>query len=282
MPEAHFSERRVSTFSIDRLIPVMQKAAEFNHIVIEPHIAEDPHFWYLTARSYVTHSERIMQMSEQMAQDMSKSMRKKLAFTNALDESHARFLLEQKASKDPLTGAANRGALDEYLLKLTQHPRPDHFDVVVMLDIDNFKKFNDTYGHSYGDAVLINLVKLLNSSTRGIDLVGRFGGEEFVLVMPERANFESGWQQKCLARIEKIRLKIQNDLAIMTDESSGTVIRDPITASFGVIAIGPGVKSHSMTMEDVNRIVYEEVDHYLYVAKHSGKNRIESPLSDYI
>lgn len=281
MPEVQFSERKVSPPSMDRLIPLMKKATERKGISINPELAHDPHFWYLTARSYATHSERILQASKQTSQAVGKDLRKNLALVNAVSESNSRYTLEQLAAKDPLTGAANRRAMSEYLLKLLQHPRPDSLDIVVMLDIDNFKSFNDEYGHLCGDAVLINLVKLLNDSTRGIDLVGRFGGEEFLLVMPERATYEKGWEEKSIARIEKIRQNIENNLAAMASETSGKAITGPITASFGMIALGQAVKSRAMTSSGVDW-VYEEVDHYLSTAKKSGKNKVESPLLDHV
>jgi len=275
MPEINYSERIVSSPSIGRLIPLMQKAAESNHIAIKPQLAKDPHFWYLTARSYATHSERVMDISKLTFQYVNKDMRKSLAFVDAISESTTRYAVEQLAAKDSLTGASNRGALDEYLLRLLQHSRSDSLDIVAMLDIDHFKKINDEFGHVCGDHVLQNLVKILFDATRGIDMVARYGGEEFVLVMPERAHFEPGWEQKCLSRIEIIRKKIEKELATMVSKTSGHEIKGPITASFGVIALGPAARPELSW-------VYGEVDHYLYAAKNSGRNRIESSLMDYI
>ena len=94
--------------------------------------------------------------------------------------------LDQRASTDPLTGLANRSTFDARLASLSgyfdRYARP--FSVVA-LDVDFFKKFNDTWGHEAGDRVLQHVAELLQSTVRDVDLPARLGGEEFVVLLPE-------------------------------------------------------------------------------------------------
>ena len=112
-----------------------------------------------------------------------------------------RIQLQELAIRDPLTGVFNRRyfaeALDNETARSIREKTP--FSIIV-LDVDHFKKVNDTYGHKCGDVVLQSLAKFLLQNTRRSDIVCRFGGEEFVILMPdaavdsalERAEFFSG------------------------------------------------------------------------------------------
>jgi diguanylate cyclase (GGDEF)-like protein len=94
--------------------------------------------------------------------------------------------LREQSVRDPLTGLFNRRFLDEALEQEWHRANRQETPLcLVMLDIDHFKPFNDTYGHQAGDTVLRDLGKFLLGSTRGSDVVGRFGGEEFMIVMPD-------------------------------------------------------------------------------------------------
>jgi diguanylate cyclase (GGDEF)-like protein len=94
--------------------------------------------------------------------------------------------LREQSVRDPLTGLFNRRFLDEALAcEWHRTTRSESSLCLVMLDIDHFKPFNDTYGHLAGDTVLRDLGKFLLGSTRGSDIVGRFGGEEFMIIMPD-------------------------------------------------------------------------------------------------
>lgn len=125
---------------------------------------------------------------------------------------------------------------------------------VVMLDIDHFKKINDTWGHSAGDDVLRHLAAILTENTRPSDYVFRYGGEEFMIVYLEYS------PQQTLSFVEGIREKIYNSPCEMPDGSSLQ-----LSASFGV--------SHYRGHPDYQKLV-DEADKALYEAKNSGRNRV--------
>ncbi|MBI3576051.1 MAG: GGDEF domain-containing protein [Gammaproteobacteria bacterium] len=106
------------------------------------------------------------------------------ALTQSIER--ARRQLERERSTDMLTGLLNRRALYERAEELFQRlERGDRPLVVVFADIDRFKRVNDTHGHQVGDRVLTEIAQLLNTSVRGTDVVGRFGGDEFILLLPD-------------------------------------------------------------------------------------------------
>jgi polar amino acid transport system substrate-binding protein len=110
---------------------------------------------------------------------------------------HKRLL--KMATTDPLTGLANRIRLDEKLLECHQfYQRTGRTFAVIIIDLDYFKRVNDTYGHLVGDKTLVNLSKLLNENVRTIDTVGRWGGEEFMIICPETDTIgaEHHWRKK--------------------------------------------------------------------------------------
>jgi len=159
---------------------------------------------------------------------------------------------KQKAYTDQLTSLNNRLKLDEYLDKkfksLDVEKNPFS---LVMLDIDNFKFINDTYGHDKGDVVLKNLAKILKKELRRDDLIVRWGGEEFAVVVED--NLDIGF---CIA--EKLRLAIADKLSINNKS---------ITASLGVAQI---------KNSDTKESFFKRVDEALYKSKKSGKNKTTS------
>jgi two-component system cell cycle response regulator len=112
--------------------------------------------------------------------------------------------LEALAQTDPLTDALNRRALTERLnAELERARRYDSMVTLLMIDIDHFKRINDTYGHLVGDDVLMALAALLQHEVRSVDLVARYGGEEFVIVLPETR------EEGAVAFAERIRERIE-------------------------------------------------------------------------
>jgi diguanylate cyclase (GGDEF)-like protein/PAS domain S-box-containing protein len=166
----------------------------------------------------------------------------------------ANVLLQEQAIRDPLTGLHNRRYLDEALPhELHRAGRYKQSIGIIMLDIDHFKRLNDTYGHDAGDRLLRAVGVFLQHNTRGEDIVCRYGGEEFTLVLPG-ASHEDACQ-----RAEELRAGIQ---ALVVAHQGQTL--DTVTASLG-IAIFP---AHGTRADALVRAA----DQALYQAKHSGRN----------
>ncbi|MEW8351552.1 MAG: diguanylate cyclase [Candidatus Thiodiazotropha taylori] len=164
--------------------------------------------------------------------------------------------LEYQATHDPLTGLYNRGMFEQemqlVLARSRRHKRPLS---LMMLDLDGFKSINDRYGHPVGDDVLRHSAKILMLQTREIDIIGRYGGEEFVIVLPETTPA----QARELA--ERLRTAIAEERIPI---SSGKQIR--ITVSIGVAEY----HSPEDSIEDLTR----KADQALYQAKQNGRDRI--------
>jgi diguanylate cyclase (GGDEF)-like protein len=167
-----------------------------------------------------------------------------------------RISLREQAIRDPLTGLYNRRYLEETLDREVRRAARDRAPLsVVMLDIDHFKKYNDTYGHDGGDAVLCNLAAFLRSEIRAVDIACRFGGEEFTLILPDAD------ADNVLRKLENIRLKAKELVIRHQGRSLPTV-----TLSMGVAAF----PQHGLTGEELLRTA----DAALYQAKANGRDRV--------
>lgn len=156
---------------------------------------------------------------------------------------------------DPLTGAFNRRFLDEKLHdEFLKAKRYGINFTLISCDIDHFKNINDTYGHGFGDTVLVKLVTIIKTTIRKTDYIARVGGEEFVIVC-HSPNGSGGF-----SIAEKVRKVIENSVF----EFQGNIV--PVTMSFGVADYYPEVKS----AEELVRIS----DERLYKAKNSGRNKV--------
>jgi diguanylate cyclase (GGDEF)-like protein len=173
----------------------------------------------------------------------------------ALKTRHAFSMLEQRAHRDGLTGLANRGVLEDQLLREWNSCRRRGIPLtVVIADLDHFKAINDVYGHATGDEVLRQAARTLALSVRRSDLVSRYGGEEFVVVAPDCA----------LAAAITLAQRFCANLAEQTIFSNGTDIR--VTASVGIATT---VRETTSPPE-----LLRQADEALYQAKRSGRNAI--------
>jgi diguanylate cyclase (GGDEF)-like protein len=164
---------------------------------------------------------------------------------------------ERMARRDPLTGAATRARMMErldHLIDLTERTRQPLS--LAILDIDHFKRFNDTLGHQAGDRLLIELVEVLQSSTRKSDLVARYGGEEFVVLMPETP------PEGAAAKLDRLVHYVA--ARTFTFGRRGQTLR--MTISAGVAGV-PGDP-------DAPASLLGAADSRLLVAKRSGRNRV--------
>jgi len=166
--------------------------------------------------------------------------------------------LKKIATTDILTGLSNRrDFISKIQVEMARFDRNKKSFSVVMGDIDHFKKFNDTYGHKCGDYVLYQIAQIIKNSLRQQDCVGRWGGEEFILLLPE-TNLKEG---------DKVAEKIRN--TVVSNFFTYQKNKLSVTMSFGV-----SVYTHAMSMEEI----IDKADKCLYYAKNAGRNRVISLL----
>jgi diguanylate cyclase (GGDEF)-like protein len=160
-----------------------------------------------------------------------------------------------QAATDGLTGLGNRRTLDEELvLEWRRADRVGDSLAFVLLDLDDFKQVNDTHGHQAGDAVLRAVGRILREGVRQVDLAGRYGGEEFALILPETDLFGA------VKLAERLRVELETTPIAV---SAGKTLQ--ITASFGV-----ALKDELQSPDEL----VGAADEALYAAKRAGKNRV--------
>jgi diguanylate cyclase (GGDEF)-like protein len=161
---------------------------------------------------------------------------------------------KHESKEDFLTKLYNKRALDEIIeMKEAEFKRYGHNYTVVMMDLDHFKNVNDVYGHDAGDAVLAAFAKILKAKCRSVDIVGRFGGEEFLAILSE-TDTEGGvvFAQKVRKHVQKSRFMYKGK-------------RIEVTVSSGV-----SERAHNVS----SQAVINAADEYLYKAKNDGRNRV--------
>nr|WP_145545057.1 GGDEF domain-containing protein [Variovorax boronicumulans] len=166
---------------------------------------------------------------------------------------HVRACIEDQATHDPLTGGLNRQALmDSLERERARSARTGQPFSVAMLDVDHFKKINDSHGHPTGDRVLVHLCRRMSALVRPNDVVARYGGEEFVIVMPE-TTLGAAWQagQRILTQ------------AVQVDGQP----LPPFTISIGL--------AQWSSADNSVETVIARADAALYAAKANGRNRVE-------
>lgn len=165
--------------------------------------------------------------------------------------------LETLSTKDTLTDISNRYYFRQVaLIEFEKAKRYRSALSFIMFDIDFFKKVNDTYGHKTGDIILKELALLVNKNIRQVDLFARWGGEEFIILLPETEN------KNALVVAEKIRHLVESHTFSKNLQ----------------ITISLGVASFNASMTSVEQII-DQADIALYEAKNSGRNRVESAKS---
>lgn len=176
------------------------------------------------------------------------------------EEASQRFIkeLETLSSEDSLTGLLNRRMIFERVRHEIERVRRYRVELsLIFCDLDNFKEINDTYGHKAGDEVLKTVADILRQSVRTSDVVGRYGGDEFLLILPQTL------LKMAQELAERIRITVQE-----------TKFEMPGNKSAG-ITMSIGVAFYDGTETDVDALI-SRIDTALYVSKRSGKNQVYS------
>ncbi|MBI3523295.1 MAG: diguanylate cyclase [Betaproteobacteria bacterium] len=204
----------------------------------------------------VMHETRLVQLNAQRSRDEMQAMRLRV------DESEKEVTRLQgelaQASEmvrhDPLTGALNRKGLDEVLEReLAQAQRHDSTLCIALLDIDNFKKLNDTHGHQVGDDALVHLARVTRETIRPQDSLARYGGEEFIILLPDTSLNEA------VLAVARLQRELTRKFFMNKNEKL------LITFSAGVAEKG---------RDEPSEEVIKRADAAMYLAKRSGKNRV--------
>ncbi|MDM8349601.1 sensor domain-containing diguanylate cyclase [Pseudomonas sp. sp1636] len=163
--------------------------------------------------------------------------------------------LQQLSRTDRLTGLNNRGYWEECLQhEYARHRRYQSMAALVMFDIDHFKKVNDTYGHPAGDKVIQAVAAVVREQVRDTDIAGRYGGEEFVVLLPDVDS--SG----AMLFAERLRLRIES---LLVSYEGQTI---PFTISLGVADLSHPVQDYPQLIE--------HADQALYASKQGGRNQV--------
>src|SRR5438552_15751931 len=174
-------------------------------------------------------------------------------------------ILSEVSARDSLTGLYNRWYVMEKIeSEMNRSLRHGSPVAVLMIDIDHFKRVNDTWGHAVGDEVLKNVGQVLRDSCRVYDVPGRYGGEEFCIVLPEtRVGNTRQVAERIRSRLATTELPV-GDKSIIVTASIGVAGMDPV-ADEGVVSAAA---------------LLDRADRALYSAKHHGRNRVELYLPE--
>ena len=168
--------------------------------------------------------------------------------------------LKEMASTDPLTGLANRREYETLFMHEIHRARRSGTPLAAcILDLDHFKRVNDTYGHAAGDAVLRNTAQLLKQKLRTMDIIGRLGGEEFIILLPETT----------IDQAAAIGTRLLEALAEMEIDVGKTTIR--VTATIGISGL--------IDEDETFNTIIARADEALYRGKNAGRNRVEIKTS---
>lgn len=202
---------------------------------------------------------RMVSVSHEIARNLLYIMSERLRYSNLViaDSLEMQHKYQHFATTDALTGLHNRGWLDDSFDREIKRSERDELPLsLIMIDVDDFKKYNDDYGHLAGDRVLITVAEAIRAPLRPNDLVARFGGEEFAVLLPETTLDNA----KIIA--ERLRENVNKSDPGMLDD----IQLPKITISLGIAARQP---KYTLDM------MIAAADVAMYHAKRNGKNRFE-------
>ena len=202
---------------------------------------------------------RMVSVSHEIARNLLYIMSERVRYSNLVvaDSLEMQRKYQQFALTDALTGLHNRGWLDDAFDREIKRSERDHLPLsLIMIDVDDFKDYNDDYGHLAGDQVLITVADAIRSPLRPNDMVARFGGEEFAVLLPETT-------------VNNARLIAERLREHVSSRDAGMVDDKPlpnVTISLGIAGRQPGAQLDKMLAA---------ADVAMYQAKRHGKNRVE-------
>lgn len=218
-------------------------------------------WWSSVFYFYINEFIRLNPLIE--AHKSNRIIQRKVALKIALDFANLMREEREKSYIDPLTGALNRRGLEHNLQRLSRELSTTIESsrikaYAIFIDVDNFKSFNDKYSYVVGDLVLIKLVESIRANVRKTDLIGRFGGDEFIIIFPA-TDYTEDTNLDIQARMEQLFSDINEETKI---NAGGKSIRVTISGSFTEIKD-----------KDLDQI-YTRCSHGLHQAKKLGKNRL--------
>lgn len=206
---------------------------------------------------YSSNPERVFQPEEQ---ELFEALSAQLSL--AIENSELLSMQQKLAETDGLTGVFNRRRFDKELVTWMERSHRSNRPIsLIIMDIDNFKRFNDTFGHQTGDEVLQLLASMVVKNSRSVDIVARYGGEEFVVILPDTS----------IDVANKIAERIRSSTSGLLKSAMNPLVHDEtLTISLGV-ATAP-----FQAIDDISLI--KAADQFLYEAKHTGKNKVVTAM----
>lgn len=202
---------------------------------------------------------RMVSVSHEIARNLLYIMSERVRYSNLViaDSLEMQHKYQRFATTDALTGLHNRGWLDDAFDREIKRSERDQLPLsLIMIDVDNFKKYNDDYGHLAGDKVLVTVAEAIRSPLRPNDLVARFGGEEFAVLLPETS-------------VENARIIAERLRASVSHAETGQL--DGVQLPKVTISLGIASRQQGYSLD----MMIASADVAMYHAKRHGKNRYE-------